>query len=97
MAEADGVSLADAMSPDAWPQQRVSAARPGLPFYVQRMDTGRRLLGGGEPLLKVQLTRLADGDVLSLTACHILLGARGLAAKAVVQERQRDRPWHEGA
>lgn len=44
---ADGPSLAAAMGPDSWPTGAALdlAADAALPFYVERMDTGRRLEG----------------------------------------------------
>lgn len=34
-----------------------------------------RLLAGEEPLVRVRLTRLGDGDILAITLAHIVTGA----------------------
>lgn len=34
-----------------------------------------RLLNGEEPLMKVRLTKLADGDILAVTLSHVITGA----------------------
>lgn len=33
-----------------------------------------RLLSGEEPLMKVRLTKLADGDILAITLSHVITG-----------------------
>lgn len=35
-----------------------------------------RLLSGEEPLMKVRLTKLADGDILAITLSHVITGQR---------------------
>lgn len=30
------------MGPDSWPQRGITLADPAVPFYIERMDTGKR-------------------------------------------------------
>lgn len=41
VAEAPGTSLAD-VGPDSWPQTDCTIADPHWPWYLERMDVGRR-------------------------------------------------------
>eukprot|EP00887_Chlorella_sp_A99_P004431 scaffold30.g4431.t1 len=66
------------LGPDSWPVQR--GDRGSLPPYIEPMDTRLRMLRGKEPLLKVRLTRLANGDVLAFTLSHVLADGMRLPA-----------------
>jgi hypothetical protein len=51
----------------------------------------RRVMAGKEPLMKVQLTRLTDGDVLGITLSHIICdGVRWPALAAHLAARYRE-------
>ncbi|PRW20583.1 putative acetyltransferase isoform X2 isoform A [Chlorella sorokiniana] len=68
---AEGASLA-VLEPEHWPRSGVTIAQPAWPWYLERMDVGKKLLSGQEPLMRVRLTQLDDGSVLGFTFCHSL-------------------------
>jgi hypothetical protein len=77
----------DQLGPHTW--LRGMAARRisefTFPFYSQPIDIDALLLGK-DPLLKVKLTRLADGDVLSFSFSHIPVGVCArLCSRACVE------------
>ncbi|EFN51956.1 hypothetical protein CHLNCDRAFT_139630 [Chlorella variabilis] len=79
------------MGPLTWPQPRITLAAPAIPFYIPPMD-GRRVMAGKEPLMKVQLSQLADGDVLGITLSHLVCdGVRWPLLAAHLAARYRER------
>ena len=43
--QAEGVTL-DALAPQHWPRAGVTIAQPAWPWYLERMDVGKRWVGG---------------------------------------------------
>ncbi|KAI3430263.1 hypothetical protein D9Q98_004859 [Chlorella vulgaris] len=91
VAEAPTITVEAAMGPSSWPRRSVTVPNPALPFYVDQLDPTRRaLLRGKEPLMKVRLTRVADGAILSVTLCHVITdGVRWPALMAHLAARYR--------
>ncbi|PRW20453.1 concanavalin A-like lectin glucanase [Chlorella sorokiniana] len=87
--EGDGAGV-DCMGPDTWPRSGMTIQDPAVPFWIEPLDVGRRLLNGEEPLMKVRLTKLADGDILAITLSHIITdGMRWPALAAHLAARYR--------
>jgi hypothetical protein len=87
--EAPHLTLA-ACGPDSWPMRGVTVSGPAVPPYLPAIDTSKKLLAGQEPLMKVRLTRLADGDVLGITLSHVVTdGMHWPALHAHVAARYR--------
>ena len=65
-------TIHDIMDPSAWTMKSINITSPRFPAYLPDFDSGMKLLKGKEPLCKVQLTHLADGDVLAVSMSHTL-------------------------
>ena len=58
--------------PDTWVMHDITISKPNVPFYIPFLDSGMKLLKGEEPLCKVQLTHLKDGDILGVSMSHMM-------------------------
>ncbi|PSC71001.1 Histone acetyltransferase GCN5 [Micractinium conductrix] len=91
VADAKDVTVAAAMAPAGWTQRGIAVASPAWPSYLEPMEVGGSMMSGKEPLLKVRLTKLSDGDILGVTYCHALFcGHRWPAFMAHLAERYRE-------
>ena len=64
--------IGELMTPAAWTMKSTSITSPKVPSYFPSMDTGQRMFKGKEPVCKVRLTHLQDGDILAVTMSHML-------------------------
>lgn len=65
-------TIAAMMDPSSWTMKSIRINTPRFPAYIPDYDSGMKLLKGKEPMCKVQLTHLADGDVLAVSMSHML-------------------------
>jgi hypothetical protein len=64
--------IADMSDPSTWTMQNINISNPEFPSYLPFLDSGMKLLQGKEPLCKIQLTHLRDGDILSISMSHMM-------------------------
>ena len=69
--EAYDVCMEDC-GPQTWTMKGVTISQPIVPFYIPKMNTGIRFLKGREPVCRIQVSRLADGDVLGISMSHMI-------------------------
>lgn len=68
---AGGLTLSN-FGPNTWPMRNATISNPEVPPFIPRMDVGKKLLSGKEPLCKVQLTKVEDGSILAITLSHTI-------------------------
>ncbi|KAL4857541.1 hypothetical protein ACK3TF_002400 [Chlorella vulgaris] len=89
MQSSDDVAVA-AMGPASWPHPCITISSPAVPFYIPPMN-GQRILAGSDPLMRVQVTRLSDGDILAISISHVITdGCRWPALTAHLAARYRE-------